>query len=199
MAATAPRRFESEELLLGRARLGDEKAFCTLVHPHERALYTVAWVITGEPQSAEDMVQRAAVSAWMHFGGYASSSFRTWLLGFLVAEARKTRSGGILPAETDGFTPRHMEDWEALPSGLLEDPAFRERLQRAMLKLPLACRAVLVLRDCAGIPVAECAQVLGIGEAEARNCLLRARLQLRDLLAETGSGRRRAHKKGGAR
>src|ERR1022692_3021505 len=63
-----------------RARAGDSDAFRLLVEQHSRAIFRLAFRMTGNEQDAEDVVQETFLRAYKQLSHYESrSSFSTWL------------------------------------------------------------------------------------------------------------------------
>jgi len=56
-------------------------------------------------------------------------------------------------------------------------------LQKAVDKLPERYRIVFMLREVQGLDVAITAQILGVSKAVVKTRLVRARLQMKDMLA----------------
>ena len=61
----------------------------------------------------------------------------------------------------------------------------KELLDRALSELDDKHRLVFLLRDVEGLSISETAEALGISEANTKVRLLRARLQLRELLTRS--------------
>src|SRR5690242_14832777 len=62
------------------ARDGDSEAFRGLVERHSRAVYRLAYRMTGSPQDAEDVVQETFLRAYGQLGRFESrANFGTWL------------------------------------------------------------------------------------------------------------------------
>src|SRR5580658_5083444 len=63
-----------------RARSGDSDAFRLLVEQHSRAVFRLAFRMTGNEQDAEDVVQETFLRAYRQLDKYeARASFSTWL------------------------------------------------------------------------------------------------------------------------
>ncbi len=71
---------ESERAAIEQARAGDGEAFRVLVKQHSRAVFRLAYRMTGNEQDAEDMVQETFLRAYRQIGRFDSrSKFSTWL------------------------------------------------------------------------------------------------------------------------
>ena len=70
----------SDETAVARARAGDTDAFRVLVERHSRALFCLAFRMTGNEQDAEDVVQEALLRVHRKIEKFDErASFRTWL------------------------------------------------------------------------------------------------------------------------
>src|SRR3954451_8338483 len=68
------------ELLLDRAREGDEDAFRALTDPYRRELHVHCYRILGSVQDAEDVMQDTLLAAWRGLAGFEErASLRAWL------------------------------------------------------------------------------------------------------------------------
>src|SRR5258705_8698166 len=83
-----------------KARAGDADAFRVLVERHSRALFGLAFRMTGNEQDAEDVVQESLLRAYKQLGKFDErSSFGTWLYRITVncsldvVRPRKQRCG----------------------------------------------------------------------------------------------------------
>src|SRR3954452_14466085 len=66
--------------VLARARQGDSDAFRALIERHSRAVFRLAYRMTGNEQDAEDVVQESFLRAYRQLGRFESrANFGTWL------------------------------------------------------------------------------------------------------------------------
>lgn len=179
-----------------RAKAGDLSAFETLVTRHERRVYSLAYGILRHQQDAEDVTQQALISALENLGGFREESqFSTWLLRMATYAAlkviRKRKGLPTVPlepdpqadAEREGLrTPEFIADWRETPEQLATRQETKRLLEQAMDQLDEKHRLVFLLRDVEGLSIKETAEAAGISEANTKVRLLRARLQLREIL-----------------
>ncbi len=180
--------------LIRRIRAGERELYYELVAPHERKIYIMAFSIVRNEAEAEDCVQDAVLKALRHLDQFrGESKFGSWLVRITINEA-KMRLRKLRPQlfeslddtdndEGDEYVPQTLGDWREIPSETLERTEVREILVRAVESLGEIYREVFVLRDVEGQDVATTAQILGISEVAMKTRLLRARLQLRDIVA----------------
>src|SRR5256885_10318550 len=102
----------SNETAVARARSGDADAFRVLVERHSRALFGLAFRMTGNEQDAEDVVQESLLRAYKQLGKFDErSSFGTWLYRITVncsldvVRARKSRPEQCPPADPELADP----------------------------------------------------------------------------------------------
>jgi RNA polymerase sigma-70 factor (ECF subfamily) len=161
-------------------------AFERLVEEYADRIYNVALRITGERTEAEDAVQEAFLSAyraWPSFRG--ESNPRTWLYRIAV-NAALMRVRSRHPSEYLADLPEHedVQDWSANIGELAQRAELHELLLSGLNLLEPGHRSALVLRDIDGLSTAEAAQALDISEEALKSRLHRARMLLRQHLAD---------------
>jgi len=188
-----------EQALIRRVQAGDAEAFYELVRPYERAVFLAAVAIVKNQADAEEVAQEAVLKAFKALGRFRQESkFSTWLIQIAINEAkmklRKDRRHLYESIEQgqqsdDGdYIPRDFADWREIPSQALERRELRNALTKALESLPEKYRTILILRDVNHLSITETAQVLGLSEANVKTRLSRARLQMRDALANGSIG-----------
>ena len=194
MGTTRPGLEATEGELVERARRGDKDAFCSLVFPCERAVYSAAVLILNNSSDAEEVAQESVLKAFANLASFrGEAKFATWLIQITINEARlklrKDRrhlyeSVDEQRADDEGeYSPKDFADWREVPSEALQRKELREALKQAIAHLPSIYREVLILRDVQQRSIQETAQILGLTEGSVKTRLLRARLQMRDALA----------------
>lgn len=185
--------------LVKRANQGDLEAFEELINRHEQRVFSLALKMLRQEQDAEDVTQQTFLSALKNLRGFrAEASFSTWLLRIATHAALKIiRKRKGLPAvsleqateePTDSNSiphPEYIADWKQSPEELLHRHEIQALLDQALSQLDEKHRLVFLLRDVEGLSITETAEALGISEANTKVRLLRARLQLRELLTRT--------------
>ncbi len=185
--------------LVQRAKAGELDAFEALTTRYERRVYSLALRMLRHEQDAEDVTQQAFLSALENLKGFrGEASFSTWLLriashaALKVIRKRKGLDTVSLDAATDTTDnpdtishPEYIADWRQSPEQLVQNNEIRRLLEEALAQLDEKHRLVFLLRDVEGLSVKETAEALGLTEANTKVRLLRARLQLRELLTRT--------------
>jgi RNA polymerase sigma-70 factor (ECF subfamily) len=178
--------------LVARTRAGDTDAFRVLVERHSRALFRLAYRMTGNQQDAEDVVQDSFLRAYKQLARFDErASFGTWLYRIAVncsldlVRSRKRRNELAAPANSGVDDP---DPTLTLPSG---DPApdriamsgeVRDRVAEAMTELSASERTAFVLRHFEGMCIEEVSRVLGCQPGAAKHSVFRAVQKLRRAL-----------------
>lgn len=186
-----------DEQLAEALKRGERRAFDELVRRHQGRVYAVAYRITGNRDDALDVAQEALLKAYRKIESWQPvSGFLPWLLRLTTNQAidtvrwrKRRRAEPLESVDADGHE-RQME--HAAPGGT--GPAVRAqeiaaRVQRALVVLSPAQRAVFVMRHYEGLPLADIAVVMGCSVGSVKVHLFRAlrKLQheLRDLHEDT--------------
>jgi RNA polymerase sigma-70 factor (ECF subfamily) len=191
---TAGQPGPGESELIRRILAGERELYYDLVSPHERVAYLSAFSVLRNEADAEDCAQEAILKALRHLAEFrGESKFGSWLVRITLNEAkmklRKLRPNQYesldegADSEDGEYVPQTLSDWREIPSETLERKEVRKALVDAVSKLPEIYREVFVLRDVQHQDIATTAQILGVTEAVVKTRLLRARLQMRDLVS----------------
>lgn len=174
---------EAAPEVLARARSGDTHAFEELVRHYDPGLRALAFRLLGGRRAAmHDALQEAYVKAFRALPGFrAEAGLGTWLYRITYnCCVDQLRLEGNSPAD-----PLDDETAETGPAGQPELTATRRAdLARALGRLPLEQRAVVLLVDAEGLDYAAAAEVLGIAPGTVGSRLNRAHAALRALLSE---------------
>jgi RNA polymerase sigma-70 factor, ECF subfamily len=191
--------------LVEAARRGDRRAFDQIVRLTWATTYTLAFRLTGDAEDALDVTQEAylkALKGLPRFRGEAR--FSTWMYRVTASCASNQRQRAKR-SRHDRLDPDRLEEvqqrWrrpERGPEEVATAGDDRQRLEQALLRLPLRLRQVVVLRDVYDLSHKAIAAELGTSEAAAKMGIQRARQRLRADLSgalasgQAGAGGRRA-------
>lgn len=184
----------TESELIRSICAGERELFQTLVQPHQRTVYSVAYSVLNNAADAEEVAQEAFIKAFRNLGGFrAEAKFSTWLIQITLNEARRrlrsnrpevNQSRKEPPAtEADDYLPIDLADWREIPSEALARKELRQAIERTIHHLQPIYREVLVLRDLQHLSTQETSELLGISEDSVKTRLRRARLMMREALA----------------
>lgn len=180
---------QTEQKIIRKAAGGDRAAFRQLVLEHSHAMFRLAWRLSGDETSAEDIVQEAFIKAWRNLGEFRmDASFKSWLHRITVNTAmdylrKHVRRKQFETAEPEWETGDHMAE---LPdTGMQID--IGEQTRAAMMNLSEAERTALLLKHYEGHSIKEVARIMEITTGACKQNIFRAvkkmRVALRPLVA----------------
>lgn len=183
---------ENDAALIARLAHDLDGAFPAVIAAHQDRLFTIAFRLLGHHADAEEVAQDAFVRAYRALDGYDADRrsdvrLTPWLASIAVNLARNRRRRvtdrlppTALPSPGDGMPePR---DPTASPEELLLARERRDALGAALLVLPVAMRAPIVLRHVAGLSLAETALALERPEGTIKAQVHRGLARLRSIL-----------------
>jgi len=173
---------------------GRTTAFGELVQRYQDRLYNTIFRIVGNGDDALDIVQEAFLNAYQSLDSFKGDAlFFTWLyriaMNTAISQRRKRRF--LVPidsaGEGRGLDPSDPSE-ENQPGHALEQAEEEQKLYRALSRLSVEHRTVLVLKELEGQKYEAMAETLGVPVGTIRSRLHRARLELRDLLEQDEQG-----------
>ena len=174
----------SETEFVRSAQSGDRNAFSELVSIHARGVLNVIYRMCGDTQLAEDAAQETFIRAWLNLSSYRpDTSLRNWLYRIAVNAAtdmlRKEKR--ILP---DALEDLQLRDPKPGPEAIFSQGERTALIQKAILSLPAASRAVLTLREYEGLSYHDISSTLDIPLGTVMSRLNYARTLLKDRLEQ---------------
>jgi len=170
-----------------RARSGDSDAFRLLVEQHSRAIFRLAFRMTGNEQDAEDVVQETFLRAYRQLANYeARSSFSTWLyriasnysLDLIRMRKRHEEKRERGSSETLDIL-QSIPEARPGPDRIVYSGQVTERVNSALNELSAQERTAFVLRHFEGMSIEEIGQALGTGANATKHSIFRAVQKLR--------------------
>jgi RNA polymerase sigma-70 factor (ECF subfamily) len=173
-----------------RARAGDTDAFGVLVERHGRALFRLAFRMTGNEQDAQDVVQESFLRAYRQLFRFDErASFGTWLYRIAsncsldLVRSRKRRSTQLAPAEPEAEDPMmSVPSPDPTRERFALSSEVRGRVAEAMDELSPTERTAFVLRHYEGMCIEDVSRVLGCQPGAAKHSVFRAVQKLRRAL-----------------
>jgi RNA polymerase sigma-70 factor (ECF subfamily) len=197
------REVRDERELVRRCREGSEAAYAELVRGHRPRLYLLAYRLTGDRETAEDVVQetflaafrsiekvdpRPSLSPWLNTivlrtAGRAASRARSRAGSSLDQATRREAITGSAADQSLGAT---LVDFDpgTDPHASAEAAELRRDLAAAMIDLPFRYRAAVVLRHVMGMDYAEAAREMDVPLNTYKSHLLRGTKLLREALVD---------------
>jgi len=152
----------NETELVTQAQSGDRNAFSELVRIHAKGVLNVVYRMCGDMLIAEDASQETFIRAWQSLPSYRPQTpFRNWLyrIAFNAGMDMLRKNKRILP---DDIEDMHLTDGQPGLESLVSQNERTALVQKAILSLPDASRAVLVLREYEGLSYQEISSTLDI-------------------------------------
>jgi RNA polymerase sigma-70 factor (sigma-E family) len=157
----------------------DDEEFREFVASSSSGLLRLGWLLTGDYQLAEDLLQTALIRAWPHWrrvtadgGGSAAYVRRIMVTTYATWWRRRWR----------GEVPHGQLPDRAVAGDAYAETELREVVLRALAELPPKQRAVVALRYYADLPEEEIARILdcspGTVKSQASKALAKLRTRL---------------------
>ncbi len=181
-----------EPNLRGRVRDGDPDAFGVLFDNHSRAVYNLAFRLTGSWVEAEEVVSLTFLEAWRLRARVEpqGDSLRPWLMGITVNVVRNfsraTRRHKAAMARLP--EPTALPDFADELAERIDDTERLHALRSAFIRLRPAEQEVIALCAWAELDYAAAAEALGVPIGTVRSRLHRARGKLRQMAIEPQCG-----------
>lgn len=154
---------------------GDDASFAEMVGDALPRLQRIARLLAGSADAADDLVADAIARTLPKWRSGTIADPPAYLRRVLVNLANRRWRRRRLALRRDHASL----DWLQPGADVEANATERDRTLRAVARLPLRRRAVVVLRFYDDLPEAEIAEVLGIGIGTVKSTLSRALEQLR--------------------
>jgi len=175
---------------------GDPRAFEQALQALQTAVYSFGMKVCGNREDAEDTAQETLIRLARQLKNFPDArALAVWL--YKVAKTQclmSRRKSKFAPAQMlslEALMPsqQHQADaaarpWEITPEEVVLRREIHDKLEQAVLSLPKPYRLVLILRDMEQLETREVAEVMGISEDTAKMRLHRARVYVRNALAQ---------------
>jgi len=149
-------------------------------------IYAIAYRMLGATADAEDVTQEVLLQVVRRLDTFrGESSLHTWLYRVTVNAVlalRRKRAGCREWQIAAEDAPPAVHSRSAPPEAAMLGGELRDRLDRAIRRLPEFYRDVFILADVEQLPNADIGRLLGLSLPAVKSRLHRARLLLRDEL-----------------
>jgi RNA polymerase sigma-70 factor (ECF subfamily) len=169
--------------LVTRCLAGDLKAFEILLERYQKPVFNIALRVLSNTDDAADVTQTTFVKAYEKLYSYDNRyKFFSWLYKIAV-----NTSFNLLEQKkrSDLLGDREVPDGNRLEEELHAAERV-EKLEDAILNLPVEYRVVIVLRHFHDLSYEEMGIILDLPERTVKSRLFTARQMLRDLLINSG-------------
>ena len=180
----------TDEELVRNAQQDDERSFGELVTRYESKVYSLAMKMLRNPEDAEDVLQETFLRAYRGIKSFkGNSTFSTWIYRITANSAlmrlRKKQLPQVSIEDSDERdAPISIVDWAPGPVEQLLNQEMQRVMDEAIDARPPEFRQVFILRDVEELSNAEVAEILDLSVAAVKSRLHRARLKVRNRLAQ---------------
>lgn len=168
----------TEKELVQSCLANDRVAQKNLYDKYRKAMYTLAYRITGDFEAANDVLQEGFVKVFKGLTSFrGESTLGAWIKTIIVRTAYSH-----LRKDKQFFEPI-----ENVPAATKVDWGHyldTEYLEKAILSLPEGYRTVFILVEVEGYGHKEVAELLGISEGTSKSQLFYSKKRLREILKD---------------
>ena len=187
---------DDNELISLFKKYNDDCAFDELVNRYVDKIYSLSFRITKNKELTEDVVQEIIVTLSQKLDTFrGDSSFSTWLYristnaALMKLRSEKKYLHDLNLDDNNSFNENHNYSYVPKDSTNRPDDSYlrkeaTEVFENALSQLPESYRIVVHLKDIEGFSYFEISEILQISVQAVKSRLHRARLMLRDSLAE---------------
>ena len=187
-SATNVRSADAE--LVERAQRGDADAFAALFQAHKMRIYSLCLRMTNNPAEAEDLTQDAFLQVFRKLSTFrGDAALSTWLYRIAVNTVLMRFRKRTLPQHSldEPWTKNSDAKPVAREYGAkdyhLAGCVDRIALIQAIRELPDGYRTVFLLHEVEGYEHSEIAEFLGCSTGNSKSQLHKAKMRIRELLA----------------
>lgn len=166
----------SEAELITGCLLQDRIAQRLLYDRYKKAMYTLAYRVTGDFDDANDVLQDAFIEVFKHLSQFrGEASLGAWIKMIVIRKAVKQKK--IVAFQNLEEGSGEVIDWG-------ESEINAAHLETAILALATGFRTVFVLAEVEGYTHREIAEMLNISEGTSKSQLFYAKRKLRSMLTQ---------------
>ncbi len=171
-----------EKELIALSKEGDHKAFEELIKLYEKQIYNIAYRIAMNSQDALDISQNSLIKIYKNIRYFEErSKFSTWIFRIVTNSAidfvKKHRKVSFVSIDENTHPDTNVHD-------LFEKNESIRTLYRALERLDVRHRAVIVLKDIYGFSYEEISKILVLNPGTVKSRLNRARKALGKQIAK---------------
>jgi RNA polymerase sigma factor (sigma-70 family) len=163
----------TENELIDACILNNRFAQRTLYDRYKRAMYTLAYRLTGDFDEANDVLQDAFLDVFKNLSSFRKdASLGAWIKTIVARKAYKQFKKVSFIDYSENII--ETETWD--------ETLNSEYLEKAILSLPEGFRTVFVMIEIEGFTHREVAELLSISEGTSKSQLFHAKKRLREML-----------------
>jgi RNA polymerase sigma factor (sigma-70 family) len=166
-----------EQNLIAACIARDRLAQKTLYNRYKRAMYTLAYRITGNFETANEVLQDGFLQVFKGLENFkGESTLGAWIKTIIVRTAYKKLKTNVLYIELPPQYEQEKMDW-----GTSLDAEY---LEKAIQSLPDGFRTIFTMIEIEGYSHRETGDILGISEGTSKSQLFYAKKRLWEILTK---------------
>ena len=185
----------NDEELVDRVKSGDIDAFEEIIAKYEKRVFGLIYNMLKNDNDIEDIAQDIFIKVYKNIDKFhGNSSLYTWIYRIatnMCLDYMKKKKNVIYIDEKvqldDGEVELQLPSDEKLQEELYEEKEMKQKLNKAIDKLPDKQKAMIILRDIKGLSYEEISEVLEIKLGTVKSQINRARLKLKEILEKDGT------------
>lgn len=178
---------EVERELIRKAKQGNLYSFEQLVKKYQKNMYRLAFRMTRDRDSADDLAQETFVKAFTSIGSFKEEySFYPWIFKICMnLSINYLKKKKFMVSESE-LEPYKLEDKKTAgdPMSELIKDELLDKIERSIDKLPPPFKAVFILKVYEELSYEQIAQTLKISTGTVMSRLFRARERLQKSLKD---------------
>lgn len=183
----------SEKELIRRAKNGDRLAQSEIVKTYEKMVYNLGLKLLGNEDAAEGVLQETFLKVLQALPNFQEKSqLSTWIYRIATNQAlmrlrtkkRRQQTFEKNIEDEDKDYSNFVRSLGKDPLGDLLNEELKQKMDIAIKHLPENYRTTFVLKDIEGLSLKEIAEMLNVSIPAVKSNLHRARIVLRNKLAE---------------
>lgn len=187
---------EGDLELLEKIKAGDYQAFEQIVLRYQDRVYGLALSMLRDEVDAQDVVQETFLNVFRKVASFrGDAAFSSWLYRITANNAMmklRTRKRDTTVSleenmprfDSEGHFAVPMQDWTRRVDDVLESRELGEQIKAAVAQLPEKYRIVFLLSDVEELSMKEVGDILELSIPNVKTRLHRARIFIRQALAE---------------
>ncbi|MFC1562808.1 RNA polymerase sigma factor [candidate division KSB1 bacterium] len=175
-----------DEVLVERIKSGSNEAYTILVKRYMEKAYSIAYQFIGSSEDAKDLSQDVFIKIYQSISSFKEGQkFFSWFYRILLNHCinfRKKKS--IFPYKTQELSSNISSDnsTDYSINEKLRNDELKNEVKKAISKLPVRQRKVVILCEMEGLTQKEASEILKISEGTVRSRLFYARKKLKKFL-----------------
>lgn len=170
---------DSDEVLVERVKEGSQEAYTELVRRYMKKAYSIAYQFVGNSEDAKDISQDVFVKIYQSIDRFKQGhKFFSWFYRILVNHCINVRKKiSVSPFAVEDLS-RYSNSADDSVEVTINKRELKDNVHKAIAKLPLKQRKVLILCEIEGFSQQKVSDIMGISEGTVRSRLFYARKKL---------------------